>query len=856
IVSSSSRDGRLLVAGGKSRFLHVWTLDTRRLLRIIQLPAKVKSVKEMEFLPDKFDAGSSQVLGVLSQDGIMRFIHIHTCKLLFDLGSVGDRINTMAMSPTGHHVVGVMEDGNLNIYSVQALTAELNKPPPPLVSVVSSQRKQETGDVTSLSQADLTQGKRASRLKRKARLAQGSDVSAVDVKPKKTSQEQVGLPEGLNMDKLMAILRGYGEYPAKYRMFLWRSILRLPENHAAYASLVDKGTHPAYENIHEKFPIKSRKLLRVLQRTLSALSHWSAIFGEMDYLPLLTFPFVKLFQNNQLVLFEIIATVLVNWCQHWFEFFPNPPINVLGMVENVLAFQDKELLQHFVKYGVTSQIYAWPVLETLFSEVLTKDEWLRLFDNVLSNHPAFLLMCVVAYCTACRGPLLQCIEFDDFKYFFHHRNAMDIGDVIKEAYRIQETTPPDVHPERMLDTFQPLTRGQYPVFNKYPKFIVDYQVQERERIREEELEYLRQRQVSLELQKETERRQQEEAAWYRQQELLLEAEEKRRKMISEEEEKLYEQRSRLQAMNREVKMKEMKLLDATRRKYMNYQQKQRTSEIKRLDDEIQRKAAMREMETQHAVQEAEIKNLELQLQKKMFEQELYREHAETTQKLRSEYDAFRKRQEIEDRGQHRVNLAEREREQEIRRRLQQNLAHAEHVTTDAETRKQMEYRQELDNLDREMQNVQLAKLQNENRDLEKEVHKLMNELKTRREGEAIETLEELQAQRRQADVAAERRTRLLREESGLAEDHLGQLGNTLDQSFERLRDLRQRATDNRDQSCLNEVSTGTDGTTTLSFDRTGRTSLDEGEAMLMQEVRRLREKLTSDSRTKKPPAEF
>jgi hypothetical protein len=38
------------------------------------------------------------------------------------------------------------------------------------------------------------------------------------------------------MDKLKAILKGYGEYPAKYRMFIWRSILRLPENHTAYAA--------------------------------------------------------------------------------------------------------------------------------------------------------------------------------------------------------------------------------------------------------------------------------------------------------------------------------------------------------------------------------------------------------------------------------------------------------------------------------------------------------------------------------------------------------------------------------------------------------------------------------------------
>ena len=74
---------------------------------------------------------------------------------------------------------------------------------------------------------------------------------------------------------------------------------------------------------------------------------------------------------------------------------------------------------------------------------------------------------------------------------------MDIGAVIQEAYHMQQTTPPDIHPEKLLPSFEPLTSGTYPVFNKYPKFIVDYQVAERERIRKEELDYLRERCVCV-----------------------------------------------------------------------------------------------------------------------------------------------------------------------------------------------------------------------------------------------------------------------------------------------------------------------------------------------------------------------
>ena len=65
--------------------------------------------------------------------------------------------------------------------------------------------------------------------------------------------------------------------------------------------------------------------------------------------------------------------------------------------------------------------------------------------------------------------------------------------VIREAYRMQETMPSDIHPEKLLGLLVPLTRGTYPVFNHYPKFVVDYRAREREKIRKEEEEYLRER---------------------------------------------------------------------------------------------------------------------------------------------------------------------------------------------------------------------------------------------------------------------------------------------------------------------------------------------------------------------------
>ncbi|XP_055143140.1 TBC1 domain family member 31 isoform X18 [Symphalangus syndactylus] len=570
-VFAVTRDGRILAAGGKSNHLHLWCLEARQLFRIIQMPTKVRAIRHLEFLPDSFDAGSNQVLGVLSQDGIMRFINIQTCKLLFEIGSLDEGISSSAISPHGRYIASIMENGSLNIYSVQALTQEINKPPPPLVKVIEDLPKNK------LSSSDLKRKVTSGRVQQPAKSRESKIQTRIlkqdltgDFESKKNE-----LPDGLNKKRLQILLKGYGEYPTKYRMFIWRSLLQLPENHTAFSSLIDKGTHVAFLNLQKKYPIKSRKLLRVLQRTLSALAHWSVIFSDTPYLPLLAFPFVKLFQNNQLICFEVIATLIINWCQHWFEYFPNPPINILSMIENVLAFHDKELLQHFIDHDITSQLYAWPLLETVFSEVLTREEWLKLFDNIFSNHPSFLLMTVVAYNMCSRAPLLNCNLKDDFE------------------------TVEDMQAK------------------------VDQQ-----RVEDE--------------------------AWYQKQELLRQAEETRREMLLQEEEKMIQQRQRLAAVKRQLKVKEMHLQDAARRRFLKLQQDQREMELRRLDDEIGRKVYMRDQEIAATARDLEMRQLELESQKRLYEKNLTENQEAVAKEMRADADAYRRKVDLEEHMFHKL----------------------------------------------------------------------------------------------------------------------------------------------------------------------------------------------------------
>ncbi|XP_009454130.1 TBC1 domain family member 31 isoform X4 [Pan troglodytes] len=806
-VFAVTRDGRILAAGGKSNHLHLWCLEARQLFRIIQMPTKVRAIRHLEFLPDSFDAGSNQVLGVLSQDGIMRFINIQTCKLLFEIGSLDEGISSSAISPHGRYIASIMENGSLNIYSVQALTQEINKPPPPLVKVIEDLPKNK------LSSSDLKMKVTSGRVQQPAKSRESKMQTRIlkqdltgDFESKKNE-----LPDGLNKKRLQILLKGYGEYPTKYRMFIWRSLLQLPENHTAFSTLIDKGTHVAFLNLQKKYPIKSRKLLRVLQRTLSALAHWSVIFSDTPYLPLLAFPFVKLFQNNQLICFEVIATLIINWCQHWFEYFPNPPINILSMIENVLAFHDKELLQHFIDHDITSQLYAWPLLETVFSEVLTREEWLKLFDNIFSNHPSFLLMTVVAYNICSRTPLLSCNLKDDFEFFFHHRNNLDINVVIRQVYHLMETTPTDIHPDSMLNVFVALTKGQYPVFNQYPKFIVDYQTQERERIRNDELDYLRERQTVEDMQAKVDQQRVEDEAWYQKQELLRKAEETRREMLLQEEEKMIQQRQRLAAVKRELKVKEMHLQDAARRRFLKLQQDQQEMELRRLDDEIGRKNLT---ENQEAV----------------------------AKEMRADADAYRRKVDLEEHMFHKLIEAGETQSQKTQKVIKENLAKAEQACLNTDWQIQSLHKQKCDDLQRNKCYQEVAKLLRENRRKEIEIINAMVEEEAKKWKEAEGKEFRLRSAKKASALSDASRKWFLKQEINAAVEHAENPCHKEEPRFQ----------NEQDSSCLPRTSqlndsSEMDPSTQISLNRRA-VEWDTTGQNLIKKVRNLRQRLTARAR--------
>ena len=145
--------------------------------------------------------------------------------------------------------------------------------------------------------------------------------------------------------------------------------------------------------------------------------------------------------------------------------------------------------------------YAWVCLQTLFTEVLAQDDWLKLFDMlfVYSDDPLLLPLVAVAHVIQRRGALLMTRDAAELRLCFTQQAAsLHIDSLLRLVRRLRATTPRDIFAGGATTgdaasaesyTSRPMTalpRGQYPLFANFPEMAINFQKEEREKLRSAE----------------------------------------------------------------------------------------------------------------------------------------------------------------------------------------------------------------------------------------------------------------------------------------------------------------------------------------------------------------------------------
>jgi hypothetical protein len=244
----------------------------------------------------------------------------------------------------------------------------------------------------------------------------------------------------------------------------------------------------------------------------------------VPYLPQFVFPLVLLFGNDELAALETALTFFLWWGYSWQATFPSPPVHMLDSINLLLQHHDVRLHRHLSSLGLSAGIIGWNMISSLFTEILGKEDWLKVMDYLITHikRPSFFLLTPIAIMRASKEIVMSCTSDAHVIQFFRSQQAYNIIEVIASISAMESTTPKKLfsampgtslqhrrneagdEDDPIFDNYSkeydetakareniafnkgkpifPLPTGkQYPPYDGFPEYLLDWQLQEREK---------------------------------------------------------------------------------------------------------------------------------------------------------------------------------------------------------------------------------------------------------------------------------------------------------------------------------------------------------------------------------------
>jgi len=306
---------------------------------------------------------------------------------------------------------------------------------------------------------------------------------------------------------------------------------------------------------------------------------------------------------------------------------------------------------------------AWQLLSTLFTDVTTADEWLRLFDHVAVQGRAMLTHLAAAYVLIWRDAILNAPEGSSaVKQLFARDAGTSLERLLEKAYLLKESSPAGMttlEPTKIVDVgvnapgdarpgFEALERGAvvelpkamtYPVFEGFPKRAVDYAAGERDRLRAEEDALLARQKTVKSLQKRTEELQAMEMAWEAEAQRMAEIEEARKSEMEGLERSMKAEMRRWEEKERLERLKQVEAIESAYASALARKKSEWNAELLKLKKEVDEKREMHAKTMKRQGEEEQLRTLEFQAQQRLWALEEERAHASALDRVKREVAA-------------------------------------------------------------------------------------------------------------------------------------------------------------------------------------------------------------------------
>lgn len=266
-----------MAVSGYLPVIAIFQLDIWKLLKIINLPDYINTVKQIQFIPQNFDGGCNKLLAILSGNGILYFYNVEENILISQLKSKCEINHFSIPCANANYVSCLMCGGDIELYDIHFYIMK--------------------NECTVMAKAQET-----SKIDQKSKMRNFS--RKVDIMAK------LEIEKILEIDKLKLIIKEYQEFPEAFRTTIWEKILKLPHNLKQFNNIINHMGCVAFEDLQNQFPLEDIVTIRCLRHLLNNIATWCPFFAQVDFLPMFLFPFVKVFHKKPIACFELCCTII------------------------------------------------------------------------------------------------------------------------------------------------------------------------------------------------------------------------------------------------------------------------------------------------------------------------------------------------------------------------------------------------------------------------------------------------------------------------------------------------------------------------------------------------------------------
>jgi len=462
-------DKGLLAVGGRGRFLYVWSIAQRLLLKCIVLPATVKHVMQIRFLPQH----TASIILVLGDDGQIVAVSHETLCIQFYIQRSAAFIKSFSVSGNNKKIACVLSDGCVEILSVASLLKTYMNTSSSHCTTATHSSVLQPLKLSSLNLAMIT----------KSMIIKSSAAQSVACC---MSEKAVIAVNKLSVSKLRDYLDTNQRFPDKYRPLIWRYLLHLPNLSTMFAHYEEQGMNQVWQ--HKLDDINEKRCKQRLLKLLSLLSSWCALCEHLSFLPTFIYPFTKLYHKDDQECFECVLSVVCKYGSEWFVQFPDAPVQILSAWPLILRHFDEKLFNHFAHHRIAIEQNLWSLLQNGFCTLFNETDWLHVWDHILLNAPLFMHLLPIAVIMSNKSTFYAMHTKKEIEAFFAHQQRLYVKRVLDTAYHIQANIP-----QSLLPVFRPMfivadddvdgdkTVLQYPIFNRYPPESLDLAKQQLQR---------------------------------------------------------------------------------------------------------------------------------------------------------------------------------------------------------------------------------------------------------------------------------------------------------------------------------------------------------------------------------------